>query len=837
MVTIIGAVLSSLCCPRWHLFVKLAHLCGCVPQWVRYVRSCHTHYVGVRCRVTDRIRATVRHYCSVHKPALPATNPWRPCPFTRSHGFTFTTFQAPTRSQQLGDVDTIGGAGDSLSSAGGHSSSAEFAFAAEPSRRVRSRRAPQFSFARATPAKRSRSRRDEGQRALSLASDGGDEQEEATDLAGTYEFSISTYPPQRPRRTRARVERGVDSGNAGPADGAAGSSIPSAVASLEVVGQVGLNSGRNFGGSMSSAAAPAPGLGAGPARAPITNGFDMSKFSKPGEWKCEACFVKNPPGGDKCLSCETPKPGGSGAGQGGSAPSSGGLLPNVSSSSTRFTFGVQPGTAATGNAAGASSVPAAAASAGSADSAVAPLKGGFDMSRFSTPGEWKCGSCLVKNGPGVRKCLACETPKPDSLGDVPEGGGLSGAGAPATGGSLFGTQTLPPLPSFSFGMQATAAAAPSAEPPRTATFTFGVQPGGGGDVSVAGSGATTALGGSAPAPAPVANGFDMSKFTKPGEWKCGSCLVKNGPGVIKCLSCETPKEDSVAAGDGRGQTATSSGVPAAVSGAGFGSTSGGIVAVAPSSGAAAHATFQFGAATPSSVSGAPAAGTTGGSGFVLGAASTSAPAAPSPAPGASSSSSAPGFRFGAVDISAAPAAGAGDPWAAFGAIGGFQFSAPGSMALPGAATLVTSAASGGSFGTRPGQERFGAPISAASSAAGSGGSNVQTSGTSIAAPVFRFGSGSLPAPESATRAAAPVVGFGAGSLPAPANPASNNSNAPRAPLFSFGAGAGAPAAGVAPSSAPMMTFGGGAGGGASSSSAAPGSSTGFNFTPRFTPKK
>lgn len=779
------------------------------------------------------------HYCSVHEPALPATNPWRPCPSTRSHGFTFTIFQAPTRSQQLSDVDTSGSAGDSLSSAGGHFSSAEFSFAAEPSRRVRSRRAPQFSFTRATPAKRSRSRRDEGGRALSLVSDGADEQEEATDLAGTYEFSIDTCPPQRPRRTRARVERGVDSGSAGPADGAAGSRIPPAVASLEMVGPVGLNSGRNSGGSMSSAAtaAPGPGLGAGPARAPITNGFDMSKFSKPGEWKCEACFVKNPPGGDKCLSCETLKPGGSGAGQGGSAPSSGGLLPNVSSSSTRFTFGVQPGTASTGNAAGASSVPAAAGLAGSTDSAVAPLKGGFDMSRFSTPGDWKCGSCLVKNGPGVRKCLACETPKPDSMGDVPEGGGLSDAGAPATGGSLFGTRTLPPLPSFSFGVQPTAAATPSAEPPSTATFTFGVQPGGGGDGSVAGSGATTALGGSVPAPAPVANGFDMSKFTKPGEWKCGSCLVKNGPGVIKCLSCETPKEDSLAAGGGGGQTATSSGMPASVAGAGFGSTSGGIVAAAPSSGAAAHAMFQFGAATPSSVCGAPAAGTAGGSGFVLGAAPTIAPAAPSPAPGASSSSSAPGFSFGAVDISAAAAAVAAGPWAAFGAVEDFQFSGPGSTALPGAATVVTSAASGGSFGTRPGQERFSAPISAASSAAGSGGSSVQTSGTSIAAPVFRFGSGSLPAPESANRAAAPVFSFGAGTLPAPANPASNNSNAPRAPLFSFGAGAGAPAAGVAPYSAPTITFGGGAGGGASSSSAAPGSSTGFNFTPRFTPKK
>lgn len=721
------------------------------------------------------------------------------------------------------------------SSAGDGSSAAEFVFTAQPSRRVRPRRAPQFSFTRATPAKRSRSRRDEGERPLALASDGAADKEEE-DLAGTFEFSVDRRPPQRPRRTRALLGRGVDAASAGPAGIAAGgSSIPPAFAPLAVAGPVDSNGGRS-----SAAAAPVPA----PARAPITNGFDMSMFSKPGEWKCGACLVKNPPGGDKCLSCETPKPGGGGGGdgQGGSAPSSGGGLlssSGLSSSSTRFTFGAQPG----GGAVGASSAAAPAApAAGSVGSA--PVKGGFDMSRFTTPGEWKCGSCLVKNGPGVRKCPACETPKPDSAGDAAGGdsGGLGGgAGAPATGSSLLG---VPPGPSFVFGSQSTAAVGRPAEPPTAAPFTFGVQPGGGGGGgNVASSGATATSGGSAPAPAAAANGFDMSKFTKPGEWKCGSCLVRNGPGVTKCLSCETPKEGSVAAGGaGGGQAATSSGAPAFGAGAGSGSTNGGIVAAAPLSAdvGSAHGTFSFGAAPTSSFSAAPAAGASNGSVFTFGAAApTTAPAAPMRASGASTSASAPRFSFGAVDASAsaAPATGAA-------AAGGFTFGAPSGTALPGAAApmVPSSAASGVSFGAQPGQARFDYLMGPASSAAGNGG--VQASGAaSSAAPVFAFGSGSLPTPGSATTvaAAAPLFSFGAGSPPPPANPASSNSfNAPRAPLFSFGAGAGAPpAAGAAPSPAPTFAFGGGAsaGGPPSSSSAAPGSSTAFNFTPRFTPSK
>jgi Ankyrin repeats (3 copies) len=45
------------------------------------------------------------------------------------------------------------------------------------------------------------------------------------------------------------------------------------------------------------------------AAAPVTNGFDMSKFrGPPGSWKCDACFVRNDASSTRCQSCEVAKP-------------------------------------------------------------------------------------------------------------------------------------------------------------------------------------------------------------------------------------------------------------------------------------------------------------------------------------------------------------------------------------------------------------------------------------------------------------------------------------------------------------------------------------------------
>ena len=98
------------------------------------------------------------------------------------------------------------------------------------------------------------------------------------------------------------------------------------------------------------------GFYAVPSPAPVVKGFDMLLFRKPGEWECEACLVENPPEGNKCLSCETPKLGAGGGGaatvaggsgeQGVAASTVGGALfaggALSTTTTTKFSFGAQP---------------------------------------------------------------------------------------------------------------------------------------------------------------------------------------------------------------------------------------------------------------------------------------------------------------------------------------------------------------------------------------------------------------------------------------------------------------------------------------------------------------
>ena len=250
-----------------------------------------------------------------------------------------------------------------------------------------------------------------------------------------------------------------------------------------------------------------------PPPAPAAKGFDMSLFQKPGEWKCETCLVKNPPGGDKCVSCETPKPGGVQAGGATAASGSGssGFFASSTVGDTLFassaTVVPSPAPAAKGfdmslfqkpdeskcetclvkNPPGGDkwvscetpkpggvqalllrqapgrrvfmrALPWGAlfASSTTVVPSPAPAAKGFDMSLFQKPGEWKCKTCLVKNPPGGDKCVLCETPKPRGVqaGGATAASGSSGFFASSTvGGALFAS-SAPTIPSFTFGVQA-----------------------------------------------------------------------------------------------------------------------------------------------------------------------------------------------------------------------------------------------------------------------------------------------------------------------------------------------------------------------------------------------
>ena len=173
---------------------------------------------------------------------------------------------------------------------------AEFAFSTSTKHRrnltdTSARRRP--FFANIVPAKRSRPARDikgDGSGHQSLAPPADDVGDVDDESSGGFEFS-GQHAPGRRVRQRVRIDTSATSSIVAP-------SVP-----LEVEGST---------TSHGSYAVPSP--------APAVKDFDMSLFRKPGEWKCEACLVKNPSGGDKCLSCEIPKPG---AGGGGAAVAAG----------------------------------------------------------------------------------------------------------------------------------------------------------------------------------------------------------------------------------------------------------------------------------------------------------------------------------------------------------------------------------------------------------------------------------------------------------------------------------------------------------------------------------
>lgn len=877
--------------------------------------------------------------------------PCAPCPVNETNKHTpcfpdrcprirplYSLLQAPARLQQLNDGTSSGEGVDALMVATGNSTSdAEFAFGRGSSLRAPPRRTSPFSFAPANPAKRSRSRRDEGSDALALAPGNGD-CEAGDDGPETFQFSMDS----RHRHAAGRPRRRAKGKGAGIAPGKAGADESAVAPLLAVAGADTFGSGG--GGGRGD---PGTSSGAPASRAPITNGFDMSKFRKPGEWKCQSCLVMNPPGGVKCLSCETPKAGGAEVGGGGGGGSvSGGLLSTGASTSSMFTFGSAPsGGASEGKSArpssftfgapaaaaggsgaasgSASAAPSAGAGAGAGASA-SPVTNGFDMTKFRKPGEWKCEACFVKNPPGSNKCLSCETVKPGASAAAPAAGGGSafgGAGGGASGAApsfTFGGQpaVTPAVSTASFSASAfgavpTAALAGTAgqvttsvNPTGSGGFTFGAQPAatagggdsGGGGGGGGGGGAVGTAGGASAASIPISNGFDMSKFTKPGEWKCQSCLVKNGPSVSTCLSCETPKPAGASFSSGGAASGGSlfgfdraGAAGASATGGPSSSLPGGFRFGTDPAGSAAPAGGGSALATPSAfestrrddlLASASAAVARGGHfapdfldqppAVVLASSPTSGPASLSP-------TSVPGFGFsfsgGTASGPAAPAAPVSASDTAGGAAGasafGFRFGAPPSAAaaaphMPAVVAptvgvsheasfdAAAAAAAGGGggggnslFGAGSDPRVFNGPpavsglVSGPSAVPGLFGgppaASASTGGGSTRAPAFTFGGGgSLPVPGGNGNANGAAGGSLFGTTPFGGGVTSN----PGRSLFTFGAGGGGggSAAGAVPNPVPASLFGtGGDGAGAGappSSSTIPGSSS--SAAPLFT---
>lgn len=117
-------------------------------------------------------------------------------------------------------------------------------------------------------------------------------------------------------------------------------------------------------------------------------------------------------------------------------------------------------------------------------------------------GSWECKLCYISNCSDTLYCVACESPKDDT---VPKKNILAAA---------------PGAPKFAFGVPFSA---PAAAPEPAVTHN------------------TTSV---ANAPTPV-SGFGNMFKPKAGSWECKACYISNGVELLYCTACETPKDETV----------------------------------------------------------------------------------------------------------------------------------------------------------------------------------------------------------------------------------------------------------------------------------------------------
>uniref|UniRef100_A0A669CZQ8 E3 SUMO-protein ligase RanBP2 n=1 Tax=Oreochromis niloticus TaxID=8128 RepID=A0A669CZQ8_ORENI len=152
-------------------------------------------------------------------------------------------------------------------------------------------------------------------------------------------------------------------------------------------------------------------------------------------------------------------------------------------------------------------------------------------------GEWECSVCCVRNKPTDVRCVSCQSPNPNasSKPDIQAAGEVkpssftfkfgtdsakpSSSGSTFTGFGGFGSSVAS---SFTFGLS-------SSKPADTGSNTFG--------------------------------GFGAVLTSKPGQWDCESCSIKNEANVDSCVSCKALKPSAKTAA--AAQAAPAAGAPAA----------------------------------------------------------------------------------------------------------------------------------------------------------------------------------------------------------------------------------------------------------------------------------
>ncbi|XP_011183994.2 E3 SUMO-protein ligase RanBP2 [Zeugodacus cucurbitae] len=155
---------------------------------------------------------------------------------------------------------------------------------------------------------------------------------------------------------------------------------------------------------------------------------------------------------------------------------------------------------------------------------------GFGDAFKPKAGSWDCSACYISNTADKQYCIACDTPKDDT---VPK---------KDTTNVLL---TNPPKASFVFGFSPATNGNVAAPAQAAESFTFG-KPAATSSILAANTNST------ASAPQPVTStttntksGFGDQFKPKVGSWTCQGCYLSNTGDTLYCKACDAPKDDTV----------------------------------------------------------------------------------------------------------------------------------------------------------------------------------------------------------------------------------------------------------------------------------------------------
>ncbi|XP_036335506.1 E3 SUMO-protein ligase RanBP2-like [Rhagoletis pomonella] len=169
----------------------------------------------------------------------------------------------------------------------------------------------------------------------------------------------------------------------------------------------------------------------------------------------------------------------------------------------------------------------------SAGKEVAPAKGFGDAFKPKA-GSWNCSACYISNTGDKQYCIACDSPKDDSvpkkdttnvfLTNPPKASFVFGFSPVATGGVTAPTQAAES--SFTFGKPAATSSILTAVTTKT-------------DSAPSSTTSTTTTETS------TKTGFGDQFKPKAGSWTCQGCYLSNAGDALYCKACDAPKDDTV----------------------------------------------------------------------------------------------------------------------------------------------------------------------------------------------------------------------------------------------------------------------------------------------------